>query len=173
MRLEKNKKLGIVLSCYDKLDDLLAHLDILSFNPYKNPIFIGYMGHEQVPSELKKHHLMQFESPGFTSGTLVTLMHALRMASSMGIDYLVFRNADDWMFDHELVHQWFTHIVNNDILFAGYNWFSVNTFRDFAMNEVFISVPHFMETLHNSRNLLIYLKLIMLKKLFKIFQKFA
>ncbi len=141
------KKLGVVLSCYDKTDDLLAHLDILSFNPHKYPLIIGYMGKDQCPHEFRQHNLLAFESPGFTSGTLVTLVHALRLAPKLDLDYLVFRNSDDWFFNHDLTQQWFEHLVKNNYLCAGYNWFSVGTHHDITMNEVFVSVPEFSATM--------------------------
>lgn len=140
------KKLGIVVSCYDKIDDTLAQLDILSFNSYNRPIIVSYMGYEEPPAEFCNYNLVSFPSPGFTSGPLMSLVHAVRKASDMGLDYIVYRNGDDWFFKHELTEEWFHHIVKNNYLCAGYNWFGSNNYYDITMNELFISVPHFLET---------------------------
>jgi hypothetical protein len=140
-------KLGVVLSCYDKVDDLLAHLDILSFDPDPKPVIICYMGQADPPPEFLRHHLLRFRSPGFTAGTLVSLFHALRLAPSLGLDFLEYRNSDDWLFRHDLPVRWVEHMVENDQWCAGYNWFSSGTFNDITMNECFVSVPRFLETL--------------------------
>jgi hypothetical protein len=139
-------RLGLVLSCYDKVDDTLAHLEIQSFNRRDVPIIIAYMGEADPPPEFHRHHLIRFESPGFASGTLVSLIHAIRAAPGLGIDYLEFRNADDWLFNHDLVHSWHTHLDESGKLAAGYNWFGCGTFNDITMNELFVSVPAFLAT---------------------------
>jgi CRISPR/Cas system-associated exonuclease Cas4 (RecB family) len=81
------KKLGIIVSCYDKVDDTLAQLDILSFDPYKRPIIVSYMGYEEPPKEFLDYHFVQFPSPGFTSGPLMSLVHSLRKAPELPSDY--------------------------------------------------------------------------------------
>lgn len=140
------KKLGVIVSCYDKIDDTLAQLDILSFDPYKRPVIVSYMGYEEPPKEFSNYHLVHFPSPGFTSGPLMSLVHSLRKAHELGLDYVLYRNGDDWFFNHELTEQWFRNVVANDYLCAGYNWFGANNYHDITMNELIISVPHFMET---------------------------
>jgi hypothetical protein len=140
------KKVAIVLSCYDRVDDLLAHLDIIRFNPY-NPRVIVVWLHEDDPPELPVWaDLIRLPSPGFTSGPLLSLTRGLKRAADFGMDYVVFRNGDDWLFDHELAQSWLYEVDSKGKLAAGYNWFTVGSFRDITMNENILNVRHFMPT---------------------------
>jgi len=139
-----NKNFGIVLSCYDKVDDLLAHLDILKFNRRKPKIMVAYLHPDKPPRLPKNVDLLRITSPGFTAGTLVSLTVAMRHAANLGLDYLVYRNADDWLFNHDLANGWIDHMEATGKLAAGYNWFGIGGFDEFSMNENIFSVRHFV-----------------------------
>jgi hypothetical protein len=67
-------KFGIVLSCYDKVDDLLVHLDILKFNRLAPKIAVIYMHHDQPPVMPRGVELITMPSPGFSIWFSKTLM---------------------------------------------------------------------------------------------------
>ncbi len=137
---------GIVLSCYDRTDDLMAHLDILKFNKDVRKIAVIYMHPDAPPKIPHDVELIRLPSPGFTSGPLVSVTHGIRWAAANNLDYMVFRNADDWMFRHDLTRGWINYMNTNHRIVAGYNWFSVGTMRDITLNENIFRVKRFIDS---------------------------
>lgn len=141
------KQTGIIISCYDKVDDLMAHLDILDFTPYEKRLIVVYM-HDDDPPEMPKNvDLLRLPSPGFTSGPLLSLTHGIRHAAGLGLEWVVFRNADDWLFNHAMTQSWIEEMEARKKLASGYCWFGVNTFNDITLNENILNVPHFQKTI--------------------------
>lgn len=136
-------KCGIILSCYDRVDDLLAHLDILKFNPHGPKIMVAYMHHDEPPAMPDGVELIRLPSPGFTSGPLLSITRGVMRAADLGLDYLTFRNADDWMFNHDMAQEWISHLDRTGLVAAGYNWFTVGTMNDITMNENILKVDAF------------------------------
>lgn len=143
-------KFGVVLSCYDRVDDLLAHLEILSFNRHPHRVAVFYMHEDDPPAVPRGVELFRVPSPGFTSGPLVSMTHGVRWAAERGLDYLVFRNADDWMFNHDLAHSWIERMDAAGQVAAGYNWFSVGTMKDITMNENIVRVDRFLPSVEDA-----------------------
>lgn len=141
-----NKNFGIVLSCYDKVDDLLANLNIIKFNPRNPKVVVVYMHNDRPPRLPRGVDLLRVESPGFTAGTLISLTVGMRHAANLGLDYLVYRNADDWLFNHTLANSWIDEMEEGNKVAAGYNWFGVGTFDEFSMNENIFRVADFIES---------------------------
>jgi hypothetical protein len=136
---------GILLSVFNRVDDLLAHLDILSFSPFK--ILIAYLKKdipEEHIKEINKHPNLLVYSPGFYLGPPLSLIYGIRKAKELGIDTLLYRNADDWLFDHNFTQMNFD--LMNKYKFIGYNWFGQNNYNEFAMNEMYINVEKFYKT---------------------------
>jgi len=141
-----SKTFGIVLSCYEKVDDLQANLDILKFNEREPKIIVVYMHPDKPPKLPRNVDMIHVNSPGFAAGTLISLTVAMRHAAKLGLDYLVYRNADDWLFNHDLANGWIDQMAETGKLAAGYNWFGVGSFDEFSMNENIFSVKHFIES---------------------------
>lgn len=137
-------KFGIVLSCYDRVDDLMAHLDILKFNQHVSKIAVVYMHEDQPPDMPHGVDLIRIPSPGFTSGPLISATRGVQWAAANNLDYLVFRNADDWIFRHELSYNWIQQMKSCGQIAAGYSWLSVGTMRDITLNENIFHVNHFL-----------------------------
>lgn len=139
-------KFGIVLSCYDRVDDLMAHLDILKFNQFAPRIAVVYMHPDAPPRMPHGVELIRLPSPGFTSGPLVSATRGIKWASAAGMDYMVFRNADDWLFRHDLARGWIDQMEAGGQIAAGYSWFSVGTMRDVTLNENIFRVDRFIDS---------------------------
>jgi hypothetical protein len=73
----------------------------------------------------------------------------------MGSEFVVYRNADDWLFNHEsLIGRVFS--MPNRFTFAGYSWFSHSTNQDYALNEITFHVPTFMPFIDSMENSFIH-----------------
>lgn len=140
------KKYGFVLSVYDRVDDLDAHLDILKFYPEKAEVIVVY-SKKDVPEEYikkwDKHHLVYCDGINFQIGPLMSLCAGLKKAHKLGLDYIIYRNADDWVLNHFFVMANMAAMYDNNFEIAGYNWLSVNNMTDFALNELILHVPTF------------------------------
>lgn len=143
-------KFGILLSCYEKTDDLLAHLDILSFNPRSPKIAVAYLHDDDPPKLRAGTSMLRMKSPGFAAGTLLSLTAGIRWAAENDLDYLVYRNADDWFFDHDLSNSWIDRMVEEDKMAAAYNWLTFGTYEEFAMNENIFKVTAFLPSVDHA-----------------------
>lgn len=139
-------RFGVVLSCYDRIDDLMAHLDILKFNQHAPKIAVAYMHSDAPPKMPMGVELIRLPSPGFTAGPLISVTRGVKWAAENNLDYMVFRNADDWMFQHDLAYNWIKHMDADGQIAAGYNWFSVGTMRDITLNENIFRVDSFVDS---------------------------
>jgi hypothetical protein len=145
-------KFGIVLSCYDKVDDLLVHLDILKFNRLAPKIAVIYMHHDQPPVMPRGVELITMPSPGFSAGPLMSVTRGIRWAAKNNLDYMVFKNADDWMFNHELAYSWLEKIASENKIAGGYSWLSVDSMRDVTLNENIFDVDYFLNTVSDAES---------------------
>lgn len=132
---------AILVSVYNKIDDLMAQLDILSFQ--KHPIMVVAM-HPQTPP--LPHTTVRMESQGFYTGPLLSLCAGIRKAKEMDIKYLCYRNADDWLFRHDLADDIFSKMQTEGYKCCAYNWFRKDYFEEFSMNEFFVDVDAFYST---------------------------
>lgn len=137
-------KFAFLLSVFNKVDDLLAHLDILKYCPIEHEVIIAYLHKDMPLTGLENYHCIYVESTGFHSGTLLSLVAGVRKAHEMGIDVLCYRNADDWLFNYELTASVLDEMKTHDC--AAYNWFSTESREEFAMNELFVRVDKFAPT---------------------------
>ena len=137
-------KTGVILSCYDKVDDLLVQTEILRFANYGPKTIVVYMHEDDPPAMPKNVDFVRIQSPGFRSGPLLSLTAGLRRAADLGLDYVIYRNADDWFFNHNLTSQWLNYMAQTNKIAAGYSWLEVDSFSDIAMNENILSVASFM-----------------------------
>lgn len=143
-------KIGFILTTYDRIDDLLAHLDILKYYDYPHeiiPVWMNKDSPDYFKEEISKYqHSHYYDGIKFGIGPLLGLISGLRKAHEIGLDYVVYRNGDDWLFNHEFVKTNF-NIMSNGMDVAAYNWLSVGTYSEFAMNELYINVSKFIPSI--------------------------
>lgn len=140
-------KTAVGIGVHDRMDDMDAHLDIMSFAPEFTTITV--CSNPETPAThlerwAARSTLVRIQPSGFFVGPLMAFAAALEMASTSGCDYLVYRNADDWLFNHKSVSERLSAMKENGLLFAGYNWLTYRSNREFAMNEITVHVPSFM-----------------------------
>lgn len=139
-------KVGFILSCYNRVDDLMAHLDIFKYCPFPHEIIITYLKHDigqEYLDEINKYPNMKVDGVKFSLGPLISFIEGIRGAGDLGIDYVCYRNADDWLFNWDFEKHNFEQ-MEKGYLCAGYNWFSVGTYNEFAMNQFYAHVPTFL-----------------------------
>lgn len=141
------KKTAIGIGVHERIDDMDAHLDIMSFAPELTRITV--CSNPQTPKShierwALRSTLVEIAPSGFQIGPLIALAAALETADSLGCDYLVYRNADDWMFNHQMVFDRIKIMRDMGFLFAGYNWLTYQGHYEFAINEITVHVPSFM-----------------------------
>lgn len=146
----KHMKLGFILTTYDRIDDLLAHLDILKFFPHDHEVIPVWMN-EKVPEyfleEMAKYPLAHYKNGiSFRLGPLLGLVSGLRKAEEAGVDYIVYRNGDDWLFNHDFCLLNFMHLETTGKHIAAYNWLTHDSTTEFAMNEMYMRVKQFAST---------------------------
>lgn len=141
---ESLSKCGIILAVHNRIDDLLANLDILKFYPEVEKIIVCSRPlpdyHRQ---ELSDYRVKFIDGKNRGLGPLLSLTNGLRMLQHL--DVVCYRNADDWLFNHD-----FTRSIFDKMKYyacAGYSWFGVNTINDFTMNELFLRVKEFTQTI--------------------------
>lgn len=133
------------MTAYNRIDDLLAHTDILRFCPITHEIIPIWM-REDVPDYFRDEmkcfpHAHYCDGIKFSIGPLLGLVSGLRKARDLGLDYVIYRNGDDWLFNHDFVQETLEIMHNKDV--AGYNWLSCGTMAEFAMNELWLRVDKF------------------------------
>jgi len=138
-------KIGFILSAYDRTDDLLAHLDILKFFPQDHVIIPIWMNKDS-PDSFKKslsryEHTQYCDGISFSVGPLIAIVNGLKTAARLGLDYVIYRNGDDWLFNHQFVLKYLSEMDGKHV--GAYNWISVGTNIEFAMNELCLKVSVF------------------------------
>src|SRR4051812_7716599 len=130
-------KIGFVLTTFDRIDDLLAHIDILKFFPYKYELIPIWMN-KDVPDyflhAMKQHpHAHYVDGISFSIGPLLGLVSGLHKAKELGLDYIVYRNGDDWLLNHEFCLSNFKMMFKEKKAIAAYNWLSFKSNSEFAL----------------------------------------
>lgn len=140
-------EIGFILTAHSRIDDLLAHIDILKYFPRKYSLIPIWMK-QDVPAYFEKEmarypHAHFCDGKDFGMGPLLGLLSGLTKASEIGLDYVVYRNGDDWLLNHDFCLQNFLSMHSKGADLAGYNWFTCNTMTEFAMNELYMRVDKF------------------------------
>jgi hypothetical protein len=142
------KKIGFIVSVYNKIDDLAAHLEIFKYCPFDHEVIVVYM--MDLPSEYQKlvdqFHAVRIEGVGHYIGPLLSAVAGVRKANELGLDYVVYRNADDWLFNYGWEKQNFDTMAKKPYICGGYNWMNVGSNQDVTLNQVYFDVPKFMTT---------------------------
>lgn len=139
-------KCGILLAVHNKIDDLLANLDILKFYPEVEKLIVCSYPLPEM-QDLSGYRI-KFIKTNRQIGPLIALTTGLRMAQHL--DVICYRNADDWLFNHDFTRSIFQKM--EDFACAGYNWLSVNSNIDYTLNELFLRVKDFTKTIDYAEN---------------------
>jgi hypothetical protein len=148
-------KIGFILTAYDRIDDLLVHLEILKFFPFPYtviPIWMRKDVPEHFVEALKEYpHSHYVDGLKFRIGPLMALLSGLKKAEEIGLDYVVYRNGDDWLFNHDFCLKNFIMLDVQKKDVGGYNWLTCNTFQEFAMNELYLRVSKFVPHIEEAK----------------------
>lgn len=130
------------------MDDLVAHLDIFKYYPYEYQIIIiSTMDPPPFYQEvIDKYHHAQIDGYGHYIGPLLSAVAGVRKAHELGLDYVVYRNADDWLFNYAWEENNFKLMEEKGYLCGGYNWLNVGTHYDITLNQLYFHVPSFIAT---------------------------
>lgn len=102
--------------------------------------------------EMKKYkHSHYCDGVRFEIGPLLGLTSGLRKAKEIGLDYVVYRNGDDWLFNHDFVLRTLMKVYENKDI-AAYNWLSKDSMLEFALNEMYLRVNVFAPTVDDAEN---------------------
>ncbi len=147
VQFKHRSKIGFILTTYSRIDDLLVHLEILKYFPIPYEVIPIWMN-QDVPdyflSEMKKYpHAHYCNGINFSLGALLGLVDGLKKAKEIGLDYVIYRNSDDWIFNHNFVLE----NIKNTKDISAYNWFGQNTNKEFALNEMCLNVDLFAKSI--------------------------
>jgi len=143
-------KVGFVLSCYNRVDDLMVHLDILKYCPFDHEVIIVATMDwpEAYLEELRAYHYVRIEGHGHALGPLLSCIAGVKKAHEIGLDIICYRNADDWLFNYEFEENNFKQMQTH--LCGGYNWINVGADHDITLNQLYLRVDKFVETAADS-----------------------
>lgn len=146
-------KITLCLAVHDRVDDLDAHLAILDFSPEWRKIII--CSNQNLPDNYKKkwekkYELYFIKETSFQIGPLMAFTEGIRR--SLDSQYMIYRNADDWLFNHKTVSNRLKLMISNDLDFAGYNWLTSDSWLEYAMNELTIKVDCIKEHVNRMEN---------------------
>jgi hypothetical protein len=139
-----------VIGCHDKVEELLCHLEILTFYPEPYDVIVVYSGTSPLPNvDILKNVLVvpSENSPRPPLGAALAFWKGVFTVRRPPLPYIqhtfrymCYRNCDDWIFNHEHVLETLDILKNHDKKLAGYNWFDVNKFTDLALNELYLKM---------------------------------
>lgn len=141
-------RIGFIISCHNKFDDLVAHLDIFKYYPFDHEVIVVCTMDppEFYKEAIDKFHNVRIEGYGHYIGPLLSAVAGVREANKLGLDYAVYRNADDWLFNYKWEEQNFKLLAEKGYLCAGYNWLNVGTYHDITLNQLYFHIPSFYAT---------------------------
>lgn len=129
-------KVTFVISCHDRITDLLCHLDVLSFYNFPHAVRVIYSGSEP----LSVPHT-PVAAIGHNSTVLSCVKEGLRVC---GGGLMIYRNADDIIYRPEWVKSNIERFNKGNYLFAGYSWWGVGGRNDYTLQECMFDVAHFL-----------------------------
>lgn len=144
-------KIGFILACHNRVDDLLLHLETFKYCPFNHEIIIIHtMDYDEIyMKEIKKYHHVRIEGYGHYIGPLLCATAGVRKAAELGLDYCVFRNADDILYNFSFEQDNFNK-MSEGYLCGGYNWLNVGTYYDITLNQVYFDVSAFGQTVDDA-----------------------
>jgi hypothetical protein len=149
-------KIVKVISCHNRVDDLLLNLETYKYWPFDLPIIIVHtMDYSDYHiGEIKKHtnHLVRIEGYGHYIGPLLCAVAGVRKANELGFDYLEFSNADDIVYNYNFEKNNFNLMEEKGYLCAGYSWMGVNSDKDITLNQLYMNVKAFSETVDDAES---------------------
>lgn len=140
-------KKGFILACYNRVDDLMTHLDLFKFCPFDHQVIVA--GTMDWPTkyyeDLKPYHFIRIDGHGHAIGPLLSCIEGVRKAKQIGLDVVCYRNADDWLFNYKFEEENFQKMKEGYIC-GGYNWLNAGAYHDITLNQVYLHVNQFMAT---------------------------
>ena len=145
-------KLGKIIGCHNKIDDLMLYLEALKYCHYQHEIIIiTSMDYDEIyTKEIKRHHHRRIETPGHYIGPLLCLIAGVKEAARLGCDYILYTNADDIVYNFKWEINNFNILEKGGYLCGGYNWLNVGTYHDITLNQLYMHVPSFMKTVDDA-----------------------
>lgn len=143
---------AIILACHNKIDDLMLHLEVLKYYtfPFKT-IIIHTMDYDiNYMKEIKEYPNRRIEGYGHFISPLLCLAEGLRLAKELDCEYVVYRNADDILYNSSWEKENFKTMKN--YLCGGYSWLNVGVNYDITLNQVYLHVPSFYKTITDAEN---------------------
>jgi hypothetical protein len=145
-------KIGKIIACHNKIDDLMVYLDIIRYHlcPLEIIIVHSMDYEEKYMEELSKYNLVRIKSYGHWLGPLLACTAGVKRAYEMGLDWVVYDNADDHLFNHKWELKNFQLLKDSQYLCGGYNWLSVGVYHDVTLNQLYLHVPSFYKTIDDA-----------------------
>lgn len=142
------KKFGFLLSVHNRIDDLMCHLEILNYCPFPKEIIIVWSGEykESYMKVIRDYHNVKVQSYGHYIGPLLATVAGIKKANELGLDLIVYRNADDWLFNYNFEKSNIKKIEDGKYVCAGYNWLNYGVDFDLTMNQLYLDVGKFYDT---------------------------
>lgn len=143
-----------IIACHDKVEELLCHLEILTFYPEPYDIIIVHSGPEPLPSAeiLRGITVVKSESVSgnIPLGAALALLNgilAVRRPPFPYIQhtfkYMCYRNCDDWLFNQQHTVETLKIMKSQKKKLAGYNWFDRDVYTNLTLNELFADMSIF------------------------------
>lgn len=131
----------------------MGHLEMFKYYPFKHEIIIIHT--MDLPPEYHKevyqYNAQQIDGYGHYIGPLLSAVAGVQKAHELGLDYAVYRNADDWLFNYDFEWENFEKMRSEGYLCGGYNWLNVGTYYDITLNQVYFNVPAFNTTAEDAK----------------------
>lgn len=141
-------RVGRVIACHNKVDDLLVSLEISKYLQFDHVnIIVHTMDYpDHYMQELKDNHLVRINGQTHYIATLLCAVAGVRKCHELGLDYCVYNNADDWLFNSSFEENNFKRMEENNYLCSGYSWLNVESYDDITLNQLYLHVPSFYST---------------------------
>jgi len=143
-----------ILACHDKVEELLCHLEILTFYPDPYDVIIVHSGPDPLPSVdiLRGVTVVKSENTGANPplGAALALLNGIIAARRPPLPYvqhtfkyMCYRNCDDWLFNHKHTLETLEKMKTQGKKMAGYNWFDEGVYTNLTLNELFADMAIF------------------------------
>lgn len=142
-----------VIACHDKIEELLCHLEILTFCPEPHDVIVVHSGPIPLPSVdiLRGVTVVRSESVTHAPlGAALALWKGIFTVRRPPFPYIqhtfrhmCYRNCDDWLFNPKHTGETLEIMRTQGKKLAGYNWFDRDVYTNLTLNELFADMSIF------------------------------